>query len=85
MGRYLILFTALFLMASTAAFLFLVPALPLIAVSLVLVSFALMFALGVQIGHEAGNHSRLGTNYPELKRSPSYGELGRSSSETRAA
>jgi hypothetical protein len=50
MGRYLIILVALLCLASCAAFFFYVPVLPVLASTLVLLGFAVMFLLGVQAG-----------------------------------
>jgi hypothetical protein len=50
MGRYLIVLVALLCLASCAAFFFYVPVLSVIASAVVLLGFALMFVLGVQMG-----------------------------------
>ncbi|HLH42793.1 MAG TPA: hypothetical protein VKV74_07400 [Bryobacteraceae bacterium] len=50
MGRYLIFLIALLWLASSAAFFFYVPVLPVLASSLVLIGFALMFLLGLRAG-----------------------------------
>lgn len=50
MDRYLIILVALLCFASSAAFFFYVPVLPMLASTLVLIGFALMFLLGVRAG-----------------------------------
>ena len=50
MGRYLIILVALLCLASSAAFFLYIPVLPVLASTLVLLGFALMFLLGVQAG-----------------------------------
>jgi hypothetical protein len=50
MGLYLIILVALLCFASSAAFFFYVPVLPVLASTLVLIGFALMFLLGVRAG-----------------------------------
>ena len=49
-GRYLIILVALLCFISSAAFFFYVPVLPVLATTLVLIGFALMFLLGVRAG-----------------------------------
>jgi hypothetical protein len=63
MARYLMIVAAFLCTASTAAFLYYVPALPVFAVALVLIGFALMFLFGVQVGSDQENPPRSGTNY----------------------
>jgi hypothetical protein len=68
MGRYLMIVAAFLCTASTVAFLYYVPALPVFAVALVLIGFALMFLMGVQVGSEQENPPRSGTNYIGMER-----------------
>jgi hypothetical protein len=63
MARYLMIVAAFLCTASTAAFLYYVPALPVFAVALVLIGFALMFLMGVQVGSDQENPPPSGTNY----------------------
>jgi hypothetical protein len=63
MARYFMIVAAFLCTASTIAFLYYVPALPLFAVALVLIGFALMFLFGVQVGSEQENPPPPGTNY----------------------
>ena len=58
--------TAFVCIASTVAFLYYVPAIPVFAVALVLIGLALMFLLGVQVGSDPENPPRSGTNYGEM-------------------
>ncbi|HEY6346032.1 MAG TPA: hypothetical protein VIY49_31475 [Bryobacteraceae bacterium] len=63
MARYMMILAAFLCTASTVAFLYYVPALPVFAVALVLIGFALMFLMGVQVGSEQENPTPSGTNY----------------------
>jgi hypothetical protein len=68
MARYLMIVAAFLCTASTVAFLYYVPALPVFAVALVLIGFALMFLFGVHVGSEQENPPPSGTNYAGMER-----------------
>jgi hypothetical protein len=70
MARYLMIVAAFLCLASTVAFLYYVPALPVFAVALVLIGFVLMFLFGVQVGSEKENPPPSGTNYLGMERAP---------------
>jgi hypothetical protein len=50
MERYLIVFVMLLWLGGIGAFLLYVPLLPVLAVTLILFGFVLMFVLGIQVG-----------------------------------